>query len=267
MIIVNSAYNQVEVLSQLIDLGIYMFLPKPATFKQLFKILKKVSSHIYAVRTSINNREEIVSLQQTIKEIEDELIDQNRFFNSLAKDILNPAHAMIKLATMTSEISTTPKEISYLNQIKNSGDHLLSMVENMINISKNRDENIIIEYIEFNLNNIFDNISIMTATKAQEKGLEVVFDIDNSVPSIIKGDPLRLNQIISILMNNAIKYTDTGYIILKVKMSPLAEGKKLLIFEVIDSGIGLKQSQQSEIFKRSSYDKHSSNLKKRVNIS
>jgi signal transduction histidine kinase len=252
MIIVNSAYNQVEVLTQLIDLGIYIFLPKPITFKQLFKALKKVSSHIYATRTSINNREERASLQQTIKEMEDELRDQNRFFNALAKDLLNPAKAIMKLTALTSEISTDPKEISYLNKIKNSDDYLLSMVENMINISKNRDENIFIEYIEFNLNNIFDNISIMVATKAQEKGLEVIFDIDNSVPSIVMGDPLRLNQVITILMNNAVKYTDTGDIILKVKMSPLAEGKKLLIFEVIDSGIGIKHSKQIDIFKRAS---------------
>ena len=252
LIIVNSAYNQVEVLTKLIDLGIYIFLPKPMTFKQLFKVLKKVSTHIYSIRKNIDNKNEIGLLQSRLEKMQNEQDRKNEFFHNLANDILTPANAMMKLSVLASEVVEEQKGIGYLEKIQSSGDYLLAIVKNMLESSASQNEDIIIEDIEFNLNNIFDNISIMVATKAQDKGLEVIFDIDNSVPAIIKGDPLRLSQVIMALMENAIRHTDRGEIILKVKMSPLPKGKKLLIFEVIDSGIGLRSDELTNIFKVSS---------------
>jgi len=258
LIIVNSGYNQVEVLTHLIDLGIYYFLPKPLTFKHLYQTLQKVASHIYEKQKNINNVKEIESLQKLLNESDDSRQNQNKIIHTLSKDIKMSAEAIEDLVKMTCDITLDKKEKGYLEKIKNSGGHIFALAKNIEEISMSESDEIVLEDIEFNINNIFDNISTTIVAKAYQKGLTVIFDINNNVPAIIKGDPLRLSQVLMILMTNAVTYTQSGDIILKVKMSPLPKKDKLLIFEVVDHGIGLTKDEQKNILKQEKREKKSS---------
>jgi len=259
IIIINSAYSDTHNLLQLIDLGINYFLPKPMHFKQLFKILQKVSTVIHSSRLTENYSKELTllnnTLSKTIEELkhsiqvaEDATKAKDNFFATISHEIRTPMNAIIGLCHLTLQTDLDGKQNDYLNKIKNSGDHLLGLVNDILDFSKIEAGKLTIENIEFNINATLDNISSMIGMKAQEKGLEIIYDIDKSVPAIIKGDPLRLGQILINLMNNAVKFTDQGEITLKAKMSPLPQNKKLLIFEVIDTGIGLTQEQISNLF-------------------
>lgn len=250
LIIANSGYSQVEVLTDLIDLGIYFFLPKPLTFKHLYQALQKIVSYIYEKQVNLNNILEIESLQKLLKESDENRQSQNKIFHTISKDIKMSAEAINNLSKMISDIAADKKEKEYLSKIKNSSTHILALANNIQEISMGESNDMAIEYIEFNINNIFDNISNTIVAKAHKKGLAVIFDINNNVPAIVKGDPLRLTQVLMILMDNAVKYTQSGEIILKVKMSPLPKDNKLLIFEVIDSGIGLKREEQMTLLKQ-----------------
>ncbi len=259
IIIINSAYSNADNLLQLIELGISYFLPKPLHFKQLFKILKKVSTLIYTVRLNNNYAKELESLNTklntTVLELKNSIEvaqmatkTKDDFFANISHEIRTPINAIIGFTHLALETNLDNQQSDYLEKIKNSSDHLLGLVNDILDFSKIEAGKLEIENIEFNINTTLDNVSNMIALKAQEKGLEVIYDIDNSVPALIKGDPLRLGQIIINLMNNAVKFTDKGEITLKAKMSPLPKNKKLLIFEVIDTGIGLKPEHVDNLF-------------------
>jgi len=259
IIIINSAYSNAENLLKLIELGITYFLPKPLHFKQLFKILKKVSTLIYSMRLNDNYAKElevlnsklnttVAELQESIEVAENATKTKDDFFANISHEIRTPINAIIGFTHLALETDLDTQQSDYLEKIKHSSNHLLGLVNDILDFSKIEAGKLEIENIEFNINTTLDNVSNMIALKAQEKGLEVIYDIDNSVPALIKGDPLRLGQVIINLMNNAVKFTDKGEITLKAKMSPLPKNKKLLIFEVIDTGIGLKPEQIETLF-------------------
>ena len=253
IIIVNSAYSATDNLLKLIDLGINYFLPKPLHFKELLNILQKVSSLIYSIRITDSYAKELellnATLNKTVGELKEATKAKDDFFANISHEIRTPMNAIIGLSHLTLQTNLDEKQFNYISKIKNAGDHLLGLVNDLLDFSKIEAGKLEIENIEFNINATLDNVSSMMAIKAQEKGLEIIYEIDNSVPALIKGDPLRLGQVIINLMNNAVKFTDSGEIVLKAKMSPLPNNKKLLIFEIIDAGIGLTKEQMGKLFK------------------
>jgi len=141
------------------------------------------------------------------------------------------------------------KQRDYLLKIKNSSDNLLGIVNDILDFSKIEAGKLDVEYIEFDINSVFDNISSVIGIRAEEKGLELIFNIDKSVPAIIKGDPLRLGQVIINLMTNAVKFTDSGEVILTAKMFTTQDNREYLKFEVIDTGIGITSDQINKLFR------------------
>jgi len=253
IIIINSTYDDTDNLLKLIELGVNYFLKKPIHFKELLQILTKISNNIYNMQLTHSYAKELELLNSTLHKTVDELKyttkSKDDFFANISHEIRTPMNAIIGLTHLIKETDLNKKQLDYINKIKSSGDHLLSLVNDILDFSKIEAGQLDIENIEFNINTTLDNISNMITIKAQEKGLEIIYDIDNSVPALIKGDPLRLSQVIINLMNNAIKFTEKGEITLKAKMSPLPNNKKLLIFEVIDTGIGLTKEQIGKLFK------------------
>jgi len=106
-----------------------------------------------------------------------------------------------------------------------------------------------LEIIEFNLEEVLDNLSNVVGTKAFEKGLEFVIDKDSQIPLNLKGDPLRLQQVLINLVNNAIKFTETGEVVVKIKYDELTDEDIKLNFQINDTGIGMTSEQSSKLFK------------------
>lgn len=244
-VIVLSAYNDSENLMALIDIGISYFLSKPIKPKQIYQTLYKASKKVYHEKIELEHKEK---LEEAIKDAKFATKAKDEFLAKVSHEIRTPMNAIIGLSHILLGTQLDRQQRDHMMKIKSSGDNLLAIINDILDFSKMESGQLDIEYIEFNINTILDNISNTIGTQAKEKGLALHFNIDKSVPAIIKGDPLRLGQVIHNLMDNAVKFTDEGEVSLNISLSRRDDKRHVLLFEIVDTGIGINDEQMKKLF-------------------
>jgi len=158
-------------------------------------------------------------------------------------------NAVIGLAHLALKTPLTPKQRDYLNKIQASANSLLGIINDILDFSKIEAGKLDMEAVEFDLSETLDNVANVITVKAQEKeNLEVLFNLDSRIPNFLVGDPLRLNQILVNLGNNAIKFTEQGEIVLTDKIVERSDEKITLQFSMRDTGIGMTAEQAAKLF-------------------
>ncbi|HEU5202038.1 MAG TPA: ATP-binding protein, partial [Nitrospira sp.] len=186
---------------------------------------------------------------QAAKEVAEEATAMKSIFlANMSHEIRTPMNAVIGLAYLALKTSLTDKQRDYLNKIHNAGTSLLGVINDILDFSKIEAGRLDIENVDFRLDDVIASVTSITAQKAQDKGLEFLAEVASSVPQNLVGDPLRLGQVITNLVNNAIKFTERGEVYLKAELQEQVGERARLKFSVKDSGIGMTPEQASRLF-------------------
>lgn len=171
------------------------------------------------------------------------------FLANMSHEIRTPMNAIIGMAHLALKTELTLKQKDYIEKIHRAGMSLLGIINDILDFSKIEAGKLDIEEVEFDLDEVLSSVAVVTSEKAEQKELEYLFDLRPSVPTRLRGDPLRLGQVLINLVNNAIKFTQAGEIALQCDLLEQNEDQVRLRFEVRDTGLGMSQEQSSKLFR------------------
>jgi two-component system sensor histidine kinase/response regulator len=189
------------------------------------------------------------AIQAAQAELEKASEAKSAFLANMSHEIRTPMNAVLGLSHLALKTDPSPRQRDYLVKIKSSGQHLLGIINEILDFSKIEAGKLSVESIEFDLDKVLENVGNLISEKAEAKGLELIFDVEPSVVSTrLRGDPLRLGQILINFCNNAVKFTEKGEVIVRAKVLEAIEDGRLVEFSVSDTGIGMAEAQIGRLF-------------------
>jgi PAS domain S-box-containing protein len=171
------------------------------------------------------------------------------FLANMSHEVRTPMNAIMGMTHLALRASIDPQQRSYLGKIGKAAESVLSIMNDILDLSKIEAGKLELEHIPFSLDEVLNSLNDIVVQKAEEKGIGIVFSVARDAPRFLVGDPLRLAQILINLLNNAIKFTEQGEITVKVVAEDVTRETGLLTFSVRDTGIGMTAEQSSGLFK------------------
>ena len=222
-----------------------------------------INDRVFLIRIVLASKGECINVYGTDisvqKEFENKLIAakntaiksnkaKSEFLATMSHEIRTPMNGVIGMSELLLRTSLVGKQQRYANNIIKSAQTLLRIIDDILDISKIDANKLDLESIEFNLIDFIHEFSELFLVRLTEKNLILDINVASNVPHIIEADSTRLRQILVNLIGNAIKFTEKGKILLNLTLSEQDSGKNKLHFEVIDQGIGINETQSTQIF-------------------
>ncbi len=173
---------------------------------------------------------------------------KSRFLASMSHEIRTPINTILGMNEMIVREAISEDVMGYAANIREAGRSLLAIINDILDFSKIESGKMEIISVPYKISDIIYDLNNMIAIKAREKGLEFILEIDENIPSELRGDDVRLRQIILNILSNAVKYTKQGSVTFRMSGAKVCEGKFGLRVEVEDTGIGIKDGDRGKIF-------------------
>ena len=180
---------------------------------------------------------------------EDALRMKSDFLANMSHEIRTPMNAIVGMAYLALRTDLTERQRDYLDKIQRASQHLLGIINDILDISKIEAGKLVVEHIPFALDRVLDNVTGLIAEKTAAKGLELIVEVDDGVPNDLIGDPLRLGQVLINFANNAVKFTERGEVSIRVGLAAPIDDEVLLRLSVSDTGIGIAEDARSRLFR------------------
>ena len=215
-------------------------------------IIEDYTQHYIEYQTIAQSRNESIINGELVAiknaELEEREKFKNSFIRNFSHELRNPLTSIISITKIISDTDLTEQQQNMLTFLKESNANLKLLLDDIMSISMISSGRLALRENVFSLPQLFDLISFTYKAKANEQDVQFVLKIDKKIPEFVEGDRLRLFQIITNLLDNAFKYTDSGKVILDVQFNQKRANKLSLRFEVKDTGIGIPEDEMEDIF-------------------
>ncbi|KGP62742.1 histidine kinase [Legionella norrlandica] len=221
--------------------------------KQYLNTVRDLNHHIEVATADLQQSLELleeknIELSLEKKKTEEKSRQKSEFIANMSHEIRTPMNGVIGFTNVLLESKLDPLQLDYVKTIKSSAQDLLSIINDILDFSKIDAGKLNLDCIPLDVRGCIDEVLSLANPNAHKKGIDLIPITDINVPKTVLGDPLRIKQIISNLVTNAVKFTDHGYVLIRTKIEQETEKDYTLVFAVTDTGIGISPEDQTKLF-------------------
>ncbi|HAU1168273.1 TPA: response regulator [Legionella pneumophila] len=221
--------------------------------RQYLNTVRDLNHHIEIATADLQQSLELleeknIELSLEKKKTEEKSRQKSEFIANMSHEIRTPMNGVIGFTNVLLESKLDPLQLDYVKTIKSSAQDLLSIINDILDFSKIDAGKLNLDCIPLDIRGCIDEVLSLASPNAHKKGIDLIPITDINVPKMVLGDSLRIKQIISNLVTNAVKFTDHGYVLIRTKIEQETDKDYTLLFAITDTGIGISPEDQTKLF-------------------